>query len=292
MIRSSCDVIWNPSLFHFALPSDPATLSSPHDHDHDHCQDPIKTAAIKKLWIAQKVRTLVHSEDTCIWPASIKPSIQLTCFSSLSDTPVVNGSHSQQLEQESLAQQEHEGEHEGATALTEPPTTTPSGAPMPTTTDPTLIETWDRCWAVVKATPTDFDAWEELMRLADRQDGGFGPEAPSANISNVRTIYNTFLNQFPLCFGYWKKYSDLEFMARGVEGAIEVQYAFSKKGEFFLPIILVAAKTCANFLKYQIDYIQIFERGVKSISNSVDLWVQYCSFVMDHNPDDRDAIER
>ncbi|KAF9352212.1 hypothetical protein BGX34_000124 [Mortierella sp. NVP85] len=174
----------------------------------------------------------------------------------MDNTEVDNNSHGQ-LEQEPSLQQEHNEGEEGATGLTEPPTTTPSGAPMPTTTDPTLIETWDRCWAVVKATPTDFDAWEELMRLADRQDGGFGPEAPPANISNVRTIYDAFLTQFPLCFGYWKKYSDLEFMARGVEGAVE-----------------------------------IFERGVKSISNSVDLWVQYCSFVMDHRPDDRDAIER
>ncbi|KAF8985003.1 hypothetical protein BGZ46_006293 [Entomortierella lignicola] len=164
-------------------------------------------------------------------------------------------------EQQSNQQQEHDqagsGNNEDSTVSMEPPTTTPSGAPMPTTTDPTLIESWDRCWAVVKVTPSDFDAWEELMRLADRQDGGYGPDAPPANISNVRTIYDAFLNQFPLCFGYWKKYSDLEYLARGVEGAIE-----------------------------------IFERGVKSISNSVDLWVQYCSFVMEHKSDDRDAIER
>ena len=94
---------------------------------------------------------------------------------------------------------------------------------MPTTTDPTLIEAWDRCWAIVKATPTEFDAWEELMRLADRQDGGFGPDAPPANIATVRIIYDAFLSQFPLCFGYWKKYSDLENLATGVEGAIKVR---------------------------------------------------------------------
>lgn len=155
---------------------------------------------------------------------------QLVSIPSLG-TLVDNNSHGQ-LEQEPSLQQEHNEGEEGATGLTEPPTTTPSGAPMPTTTDPTLIESWDRCWAVVKATPTDFDAWEELMRLADRQDGGFGPEAPPANISNVRTIYDAFLTQFPLCFGYWKKYSDLEFMARGVEGAVEVQYTPSPTSTF------------------------------------------------------------
>ncbi|KAG0029080.1 hypothetical protein BGZ81_004162 [Podila clonocystis] len=137
------------------------------------------------------------------------------------------------------------------------PTTTSSGAPIPTTSDPSMVEAWDRIWAVVQANPAEFDAWEELMQLADRQDGGFGPESPPANITNVRIIYDAFLNQFPLCFGYWKKYSDIEFMVRGVDGAIE-----------------------------------IFERGVTSITNSVDLWVQYCTFVMERKPEDRDGIEQ
>ncbi|KAG0077884.1 hypothetical protein BGZ90_006371 [Linnemannia elongata] len=145
----------------------------------------------------------------------------------------------------------------GEAVVPQQPTTTPSGAPMPTTTDPALIEAWDRCWTVVKASPGEFDVWEELMRLADRQDGGFTPDAPPANIANVRILYDAFLEQFPLCFGYWKKYSDLEFLARGAEGAIE-----------------------------------IFERGVKGIANSVDLWVQYCTFIMEHKADNREEIEQ
>ncbi|KAF9131381.1 hypothetical protein BGX30_013127 [Mortierella sp. GBA39] len=148
-------------------------------------------------------------------------------------------------------------ENGGEVVVPQQPTTTPSGAPMPTTTDPALIEAWDRCWTVVKASPGEFDVWEELMRLADRQDGGFTPDAPPANIANVRILYDAFLEQFPLCFGYWKKYSDLEFLARGAEGAIE-----------------------------------IFERGVKGIANSVDLWVQYCTFIMEHKADNREEIEQ
>ncbi|KAF9129065.1 hypothetical protein BGW39_004492 [Mortierella sp. 14UC] len=145
----------------------------------------------------------------------------------------------------------------GEAVVPQQPTTTPSGAPMPTTTDPALIEAWDRCWTVVKASPGEFDVWEELMRLADRQDGGFTPDAPPANIANVRILYDAFLEKFPLCFGYWKKYSDLEFLSRGAEGAIE-----------------------------------IFERGVKGIANSVDLWVQYCTFIMEHNADSREQVEQ
>ncbi|KAG0041791.1 hypothetical protein BGZ83_001311, partial [Gryganskiella cystojenkinii] len=136
-------------------------------------------------------------------------------------------------------------------------TTPPPTALKLTTTDPTLIEAWNRCWAVVNATPADFDAWEELVRLVDNQDGGFGVDAPQENAVNMRATYDKFLGQFPLCFGYWKKYSDLEFLATNVDGAIK-----------------------------------IFERGVKGISTSVDLWVQYCSFVMEKKPDDGEGIEK
>lgn len=76
----------------------------------------------------------------------------------------------------------------------------------------------------MKATPSDFDAWEELLRLIDTQDGGYGPEAPATNVVTMRTVYDAFLGQFPLCFGYWKKYSDLEFLSSGVQGAIEVTF--------------------------------------------------------------------
>ncbi|GJJ76014.1 pre-mRNA-processing factor 39 [Entomortierella parvispora] len=130
-------------------------------------------------------------------------------------------------------------------------------APALTTTDPSLKESWNKNWATVKSTPTDFDSWEELLRMIDGQDGGYGPEAPASNVVTMRTVYDAFLGQFPLCFGYWKKYSDLEFMSSGAQGAVE-----------------------------------IFERGVKSISSSVDLWVHYCSFIMEHKRDDHGAIEQ
>lgn len=35
----------------------------------------------------------------------------------------------------------------------------------------------------------------------------------------MRDIYNRFLAKFPLFFGYWKKYADLEFSIAGTEAA-------------------------------------------------------------------------
>jgi len=35
----------------------------------------------------------------------------------------------------------------------------------------------------------------------------------------VRNVYDCFLTKFPLFFGYWKKYADLEFSIGGTETA-------------------------------------------------------------------------
>lgn len=69
--------------------------------------------------------------------------------------------------------------------------------------------------------------------------------SPSA-IELVRNVYDCFLAKFPLFFGYWKKYADQEFAIGGTETAD-----------------------------------MVYERGVSSISSSVDLWTNYCQFKMD-----------
>ncbi|KAF2669581.1 hypothetical protein BT63DRAFT_264443 [Microthyrium microscopicum] len=89
----------------------------------------------------------------------------------------------------------------------------------------------------------NFEVWEKLVRATETLDGGLNRNSSPNTIHATREIYNRFLAKFPLFFGYWKKYADLEFSIAGTESA---------------------------------DLI--YERGVASISNSVDLWQNYCNF--------------
>ncbi|KAH7073019.1 hypothetical protein BKA63DRAFT_516197 [Paraphoma chrysanthemicola] len=106
----------------------------------------------------------------------------------------------------------------------------------------------------------DFERWEVLVtRAANLEDGVNRNSSPSA-IELVRNVYDCFLAKFPLFFGYWKKYADLEFAIGGTETAE-----------------------------------MVYERGVSSITNSPDLWANYCAFKMDtsHNNDIiRELFER
>ncbi|KAF2033751.1 TPR-like protein [Setomelanomma holmii] len=106
----------------------------------------------------------------------------------------------------------------------------------------------------------DFEKWEAIVTRASELEGGVHRNSSPSAIELVRNVYDCFLTKFPLFFGYWKKYADLEFAIGGTETAE-----------------------------------MVYERGVSCISTSVDLWANYCTFKMDtsHNNDIiRDLFER
>ncbi len=115
---------------------------------------------------------------------------------------------------------------------------------------------WEKTWAKVIKDPLDFASWESLVKLAE------GVKSfQDQDKENLRTVYNHFLGKFPLLFGYWKKYADWEATMAGTDAASEV-----------------------------------YEKGVSSIHNSVDLWVFYLTFKMEKafkSPDEtRELFER
>ncbi|KAH7358771.1 pre-mRNA-processing factor 39 [Plectosphaerella cucumerina] len=100
--------------------------------------------------------------------------------------------------------------------------------------------------AEVELDPDNFETWEKLIRACEGQEGGLNRNSSPQALASMRSAYDGFLAKFPLLFGYWKKYADLEFNIAGPESAELV-----------------------------------YERGCASITNSVDLWTDYCSFKME-----------
>ncbi|KAG9236486.1 hypothetical protein BJ875DRAFT_372020 [Amylocarpus encephaloides] len=114
--------------------------------------------------------------------------------------------------------------------------------------------------AEVLENTDNFENWEKLVRAAETLEGGLNRNSSPQAIATTRDAYDRFLAKFPLLFGYWKKYADLEFSIAGTEAAE-----------------------------------MVFERGVASIATSVDLWTDYCSFKVEtsHDPDViRELFER
>ncbi|KAI9809747.1 MAG: hypothetical protein M1825_000180 [Sarcosagium campestre] len=114
--------------------------------------------------------------------------------------------------------------------------------------------------AEVAEEPDNFEHWEKLVRAAESLEGGLNRNSSPQSISTTRDVYDRFLAKFPLLFGYWKKYADMEFSIAGTEAAE-----------------------------------MVYERGVASISNSVDLWTNYCAFKVETSHDNdviRELFER
>lgn len=65
----------------------------------------------------------------------------------------------------------------------------------------------------------NFDNWEKLVRAAESLEGGLNRNSSPQSIAGTRDVYDRFLAKFPLLFGYWKKYADLEFSIAGTEAA-------------------------------------------------------------------------
>ncbi|KAK0631701.1 hypothetical protein B0T14DRAFT_8293 [Immersiella caudata] len=105
--------------------------------------------------------------------------------------------------------------------------------------------------ADIEADPDSFENWEKLVRACEGLEGGLNRNSSPQALATLRDTYDRFLLKFPLLFGYWKKYADLEFNISGPESAE-----------------------------------MVYERGCASITNSVDLWTEYCSFKMEttHTP--------
>lgn len=76
------------------------------------------------------------------------------------------------------------------------------------------------------------------------------------DIAKLREVYDSFFAEYPLCFGYWKKYADAELRHTSVEAAAAV-----------------------------------YERGVAAVPYSVDLWGHYAAFKQ-ANGASPDAVDR
>ncbi|XP_021848523.1 pre-mRNA-processing factor 39-1 [Spinacia oleracea] len=95
----------------------------------------------------------------------------------------------------------------------------------------------ERLWSIVKTNSLDFNVWTSLIEETER--------VAQDNILKIRKVYDAFLAEFPLCYGYWKKYADHEARFGDINKVVEV-----------------------------------YERAVQGVTYSVDIWLHYCGFTI------------
>jgi len=90
-----------------------------------------------------------------------------------------------------------------------------------------------RFWKAVRDDPSDFTGWTYLLQHVDSKN----------DVEAGREAFGQFLQRYPYCYGYWKKFSDFE----------------KRNGD--------AARCMA-----------VFEQGLQAIPLSTDLWIHFLNY--------------
>eukprot|EP00898_Chlorokybus_atmophyticus_P005951 jgi/Chlat1/6357/Chrsp44S05821 len=120
--------------------------------------------------------------------------------------------------------------------------------------EPTQLSEYDQYWNVVKANPADFNTWTQLIAVAER----------TGELEKIRAVFDAFFVDYPLCYGYWKKYADHELHLGAPDTSVGLARA-------------------------------VYERAVVAVAHSVDIWTHYCTFLLEksENQDEiRSAFEK
>ncbi|XP_024860139.2 pre-mRNA-processing factor 39 isoform X2 [Kryptolebias marmoratus] len=105
-------------------------------------------------------------------------------------------------------------------------------------TEPQLPSEFERLFKICEDNPEDFNAWVTLLQYVEQENV----------ITAARKSFDVFFLRYPYCYGYWKKYADLEKKHGNIQVAEEV-----------------------------------YRRGLQAIPLSVDLWLHYLTFIKENS---------
>ncbi|KAL6095607.1 prpf39 [Pungitius sinensis] len=86
--------------------------------------------------------------------------------------------------------------------------------------------------------PEDFNGWVYLLQFVEQEN----------YLPAVRSAFDAFFLRYPYCYGYWKKYADIEKKHENIQVAEEV-----------------------------------YRRGLQAIPLSVDLWLHYLTYIKENS---------
>ncbi|KAK0138340.1 Pre-mRNA-processing factor 39 [Merluccius polli] len=103
--------------------------------------------------------------------------------------------------------------------------------------EPEVPSEFEKLFKGCEENPDDFNSWVYLLQYVEQENG----------LLVVRKAFDAFFLHYPYCYGYWKKYADIEKKHEHIQVAEEV-----------------------------------YRRGLQAIPLSVDLWLHYLSFIKEN----------
>ncbi|XP_049446430.1 pre-mRNA-processing factor 39 isoform X1 [Epinephelus fuscoguttatus] len=114
----------------------------------------------------------------------------------------------------------------------------PKDATEEATPPPEPPSEFEKLYKACEENPEDFNGWVYLLQYVEQEN----------ELSAVRKSFDVFFLRYPYCYGYWKKYADIEKKHENVQVAEEV-----------------------------------YRRGLQAIPLSVDLWLHYLTYIKENS---------
>ncbi|KAJ8341638.1 hypothetical protein SKAU_G00339290 [Synaphobranchus kaupii] len=132
---------------------------------------------------------------------------------------------------------------------------------------------FDKYTKVVEDNPEDFNGWTYLLQYVEQEN----------HIAAARTAFDSFFARYPYCYGYWKKYADMERRLGDIKLAEE---PYPQPGQNAGPSNLKKPRQPPAPLGEHF----VYRRGLQAIPLSVDLWVPFIAFLKETaDPSDSDS---
>ncbi|XP_030260886.1 pre-mRNA-processing factor 39 isoform X2 [Sparus aurata] len=120
--------------------------------------------------------------------------------------------------------------------LEEPAKETTEESAVPT--EPPQPSEFEKLFKGCQENPEDFNGWVYLLQYVEQENV----------LEPVRQSFDVFFLRYPYCYGYWKKYADIEKKHGNIQDAEEV-----------------------------------YRKGLQAIPLSVDLWLHYLTFIKENS---------
>ncbi|XP_070781614.1 pre-mRNA-processing factor 39 isoform X2 [Enoplosus armatus] len=105
-------------------------------------------------------------------------------------------------------------------------------------TEPQEPSEFEKLFKGCEENPEDFNGWVYLLQYVEQENA----------LAAVRKAFDVFFLRYPYCYGYWKKYADIEKKHDNIQVAEEV-----------------------------------YRRGLQAIPLSVDLWLHYLTYIKENS---------
>lgn len=142
-----------------------------------------------------------------------------------------------------------------------------NGDARPRTRGCPTVPLWDK----VRADPADFNSWTALIGAAERTE----------DVHKIRAVYDAFLAEFPLCYGYWKKYADAEARLAGIDGVEHVYERATHAFPYSIDLWTQRASHAVSMRRDAEKVRELFESGLAYAGTdwlAHPLWDAYIHF--------------